>query len=67
VAEPVPAKPKVFISYSHQDEGWKDKLVAHLKVAAREGGFDLWNDRRIPAGADWRGKINRAIMLPSLE
>jgi len=61
VTEPVATKPKVFITYSHQDEGWKDKLVAHLQVAAREDGFDLWDDRRIPAGADWREEIDRAI------
>jgi len=58
VTEPVP---KVFISYSHQDEGWKDKLLAHLKVAAREDGFDLWDDRRIQPGADWRAEIEREI------
>ena len=61
MTEPVPARPKVFISYSHKDEGWKDKLLDHLKVAAREDGFDLWDDRRIQPGADWRAEIEREI------
>ena len=24
----------IFISYSHEDEFWKDRLVAHLKILA---------------------------------
>ena len=27
-------QPTVFISYSHQDEPWKDRLVTHLGVGA---------------------------------
>jgi hypothetical protein len=29
--------PSVFISYSHKDETWKDRLVTHLGVLQREG------------------------------
>jgi hypothetical protein len=61
VSEPVVPKPKVFLSYSHKDEVWKDRLLGHLQVAAREDGFDLWDDRRIQAGADWRAEILREI------
>ncbi|HEX4962900.1 MAG TPA: hypothetical protein VF173_18835 [Thermoanaerobaculia bacterium] len=31
------SKPKVFISYSHQDEVWKDKLLRQLRVLELEG------------------------------
>ena len=27
-----PQRTKVFISYSHKDEAWKDKLLPHLKA-----------------------------------
>lgn len=45
--------PTVFISYSHKDEEWKDRLVTHLSVLERAGLLDVWDDRRIEAGADW--------------
>jgi hypothetical protein len=46
--------PTVFISYSHQDEAWKDRLVTHLGVLKSEGVFELWDDRQISAGDGWR-------------
>jgi hypothetical protein len=52
VTEPAPAKPKIFISYSHKDEGWKDKLRSHLGVIEKDR-FNLWDDRRIQTGEDW--------------
>ncbi len=52
---------QVFISYSHRDETWKDKVVSQLRVLAREGAFDLWDDRRIAAGEGWRAEIETAI------
>ena len=54
-------RPKVFISYSHKDEDWKDRLVAHLRVLEQEGALDVWDDRRIAAGEEWRPEIEEAI------
>lgn len=53
---------QIFISYSHQDEIWKDHLVSHLNVLAGEG-LEVWDDRRIAAGDDWRPEIERAIAV----
>jgi hypothetical protein len=53
--------PTVFISYSHKDEIWKNRLVTHLGVLQQEGLLDLWDDRRIGAGEDWYQKIEEAI------
>ncbi|HUE89731.1 MAG TPA: toll/interleukin-1 receptor domain-containing protein [Vicinamibacterales bacterium] len=55
------ARPAVFISYSHKDEHWKNRLVAHLRVLEREGALDLWDDRRLAAGDEWRPDIEQAI------
>lgn len=52
---------RVFVSYSHRDEAWKERLVAHLKVVARKGDVDAWDDRRIEAGAAWKAEIENAI------
>ena len=54
-------KPTVFISYSHKDEDWKDRLVTHLGVLEKQGLLDLWHDRRIGAGDDWYEEIQQAM------
>jgi tetratricopeptide (TPR) repeat protein len=54
-------KPTVFISYSHKDEEWKDRLVTHLGVLEHQGILDLWDDRRIGAGEDWYQDIQAAM------
>jgi hypothetical protein len=43
----------IFVSYSHLDERWKDRLVRHLKVLEPGGVLSVWDDRRIAVGADW--------------
>jgi TIR domain len=58
--------PSVFISYSHKDEAWKDRLVTHLGVLQREGLLDTWDDRRIGAGDDWHEEIQQAIERASV-
>ena len=52
--------PKIFVSYSHQDEPWKERIVKHLRVLAPEG-LEVWDDRQIAAGADWEPEITQAI------
>ena len=53
--------PSVFISYSHKDEEWKERLVTQLGVLQMEGILDIWDDRRIEAGDDWYPEIEKAI------
>jgi len=52
---------KIFISYSHKDEEWKDRLVTHLKVLEMEGYCSLWDDRKIKVGNDWLPDIKKAL------
>jgi hypothetical protein len=58
-------EPTVFISYSHKNKDWKDRLVTHLRVLQNERLFDLWDDRRIAAGEDWHQKITDAMNAAS--
>lgn len=60
-AAPSAASPSVFISYSHVDEAWKDRVVKQLKVLEMEGVLDVWDDRRISAGDDWLPDIEAAM------
>jgi len=54
-------KPAIFISYSHKDEKWKDRLVTQLGVLEQQGTFEVWTDREIGAGEDWNQKIEDAL------
>jgi tetratricopeptide (TPR) repeat protein len=56
----------IFISYAHKDEEWKDRVVTHLRVLELEGMLDVWDDRRIEAGDDWRAEIETAINAASI-
>src|SRR5262245_40088527 len=53
--------PAVFISYSHHDEPWKDRLVKHLAVAEQQGLLRTWHDRDLSGGDDWFADIINAI------
>lgn len=55
------ARRSVFISYSHKDEAWKDRLVTQLRVLEMQGLLEVWDDRRIAAGAEWEREIATAI------
>lgn len=43
------------------DEAWKNRLSRHLSVLKEEGALDVWDDRRIAAGADWEEEIRAAM------
>jgi hypothetical protein len=52
---------KVFISYSHADKDWLDRLKRHLKPLIREGNLDYWDDTHIRPGDDWKQEIQNAL------
>ncbi|WP_309366229.1 toll/interleukin-1 receptor domain-containing protein [Rouxiella aceris] len=49
---------KVFISYSHKDELFKDSLKEHLSPLLQKGIISTWDDRDISAGNDWAQEIS---------
>ncbi len=55
------SKPLVFISYSHKDEIWMNRVATQLRVSQQEGLLDLWHDRLIAGGDDWYEAIMAAI------
>ena len=56
----------IFISYSHKDEAWKDRLMTHLGVLQSQGLVQLWDDRRIGAGDEWYAAIQEAMSRASV-
>ena len=61
--KPIDVSPKtnVFISYSHKDIGWLERLRVHLKPVEKLGAIQLWDDRKIGAGSLWKNEIFSAL------
>lgn len=51
----------VFISYSHKDERYREKLEEHLKILQRLGMITTWTDRMINPGDDWKTAISNNL------
>lgn len=51
----------VFISYSHRDSDWLERLLTHLKPLVRRGIISTWTDREIRAGSRWELEIARSL------
>lgn len=60
-ATSVNVRKKVFISYSHQDREWLEKLKKWLQPLEQGGLLDFWDDGKIEPGADWRQEIQEAL------
>ena len=52
---------RIFISYSHADAEYKDKLVKQLEILNLAGLCDPWEDGRIKAGTEWNLEIKKAL------
>ena len=52
---------KIFVSYSHKDERFKNELVTMLAGLERRRVVDAWQDRRLEAGDDWHASIDDAM------
>lgn len=65
--EPLPkvlsdtSRPHVFISYSHADKEWLDRLLSHLQPIRDIGVLDFWDDTRIAPGSRWREEAEIAL------
>src|ERR687894_266455 len=60
-----PASParrdKIFISYSHSDREWLERLQINLTPYFRRSEILVWDDRHIKPGAQWHEEINRSL------
>jgi len=59
--KPDASRTKIFISYSHKDKAFIDRLMVHLKPLEKHGLIDAWVDSRILAGEQWKAEINTAL------
>jgi TIR domain len=52
---------QVFISYSHHDADWLERLRIHLRPLMRESTIEVWDDTQIQPGSTWRDEIRTAL------
>jgi hypothetical protein len=52
---------KIFISYSHKDSKWLQRLQIHLKPLGQLHDITPWDDTLIKPGENWREMIKRAL------
>jgi hypothetical protein len=52
--------PRIFISYSHRDREWRDRLLTHLSVLKQEG-LIAWSDEELRPGDDWPSELREKI------
>jgi TIR domain len=52
---------KVFVSYSHADEKYKDELLKHLSPLKRMNLISEWHDRKLRPGEEWDATISKNL------
>ncbi len=50
-----------FVSYSHKDTDWLDRLSTFLKPYIKQGRLNVWADPYIQVGDQWRRNISAAL------
>ena len=53
---------RIFMSYSHKDEEYKNDLDLHLANLKRQGLIEVWQDRKISPGDEWDEAIKQALL-----
>ena len=48
---------KIFYSYAHEDERWRDELEKHLSTLQQQQLITGWHDRKIAGGKAWEHEI----------
>lgn len=66
VPEVPPSRANVFVSYSHGDKGWLEKLRAYVAPLERRKFIKLWDDTQIQPGKHWQVEIREAIEAAKL-
>jgi internalin A len=61
----VAARDLVFISYSHRDQDWLERLLIFFKPYARQN-LKIWADPYLKIGGKWRRDISAALSHTSV-
>ena len=50
-----------FVSYSHADQAWLQRIKVHLRPLERDHGIVIWQDTNLRGGQRWQQEINTAL------
>lgn len=56
-----PIRDAIFVSYSHADREWLDRLRVHLKPLERDHKIEVWHDTKLRSGDKWKTEIDKAL------
>jgi hypothetical protein len=56
----------VFISYSHKDKAYLDRLQEHLRPHMRSGALPVWMATQLKAGDEWKKEIEAELEAAQL-
>lgn len=54
----MPEPKRIFLSYSHKDDSYREELETHLAGLRRLKLIEMWTDRAIDGGEDWNQTIS---------
>lgn len=54
-------KQRIFVSYSHSDKEYVERLLVHLRPLQKQGMLELWVDTHLRAGDNWKNEIQKAL------
>jgi hypothetical protein len=57
---------RIFYSYAHEDESWRQELGTLLKPLVQKGKIVEWHDRKITPGCDWNAEISEQLRKADL-
>ncbi len=57
---------KVFISYAHKDEEYKNQFETHLSGLKRQKLINVWTDRQVLIGDKWDDKIKQKLFTSDI-
>jgi len=52
---------RIFISYASKDQKQRAYVKEHLAILSRHHNLDFWSDQDIPAGDDWRPRLEKEL------
>jgi len=60
-AVPIVELKRVFVSYSHADADWLDRLRKFLRPLEEQDLIRIWDDTKIQVGSDWTNEIEKSL------
>lgn len=53
---------RAFLSYAHEDHGWRDRVLKHLGWLRNSGRLEHFDDRQLKPGEAWDSRIQAELL-----